>query len=219
MNKFRITMVWILLLCIGVMGGLMTTDSKPQEDTQMPVKVITENNKTTLKIDSYSKKLKSIDTLKELEKTTPIIVEGLKTTEVVRRFHEMKNSSEFRDCYTESNFKIEKVYKNQRNLSQIKKNRLIQIREAEFQLDGQTYTVNGYKKMEKGKRYLLYLDEQHGRFIPKEMVYGKIPLYSDEIGLYDEDQLNIKNIGQAKSINELTNELTPLFKEARRKYK
>lgn len=219
MNKVRISLVWILLLCIGVVGGLMTMNYKALEHTQIPVKMITKDSKIPLKIESYTMKLNTIDTLNELERNSPIIIEGMKMTEVVRQIREDKNPSQLRGSYTESNFQIQKVYKNEKNNAQIQKNHLIQVCEAEVQFNGQMYTINGYKKMTKGKRYLLYLVQQEGRFIPKEWVYGKIPLYTTDIGLYSDEELEVQDVGNAQSMNELTNELAPIFKEARQKYK
>lgn len=220
MNKFRISNILILLVVIGVIGGIITVNNEEMNQSLTPIKMITKNSATEMKVDSYSVQVDGFKSLKALENKTSIIVKGIKKSEVDPLFYDAEGSQHRQPKgYTESEFIIQKVYKNKEANMQIKKNEMIAIQELEYSEDNQKYTINGYQKMKMGDVYLLYLDEQKGDFIPVETVYGKIPLSVEKLELYSEKQLNITNIEQAQSINELENELKPLFKEARKKYR
>lgn len=208
----------ILLVAIGIVGGIITGNGNVFNKSAKPIKVITEDQ--SMKIDSYSIKINDFNSLKELENSTPIIVKGIKTSEVDKLFDgpETMNSGQ-RGGYTESSFTIEKVYKNKNDIGYIKKNEVITIQESEYSKNNQSYTINGYQKMKIGELYLLYLVENKGFFAPVETVYGKIPLAVDDLELYSEKQLNIVNTENIQSINDLEEDLKPLFKEARNKYR
>lgn len=166
-----------------------------------------ENNRV-----DFEGKTDSFDSLKELEDGSPIIVKGIKVEEKGTDIYRSKIDGEIAGGYTKSDFKVTEVYKNTDNNSKIKINNTITISESAFYDDETktTYSINGYENMIKGEEYLLFLtNETEGLFSPRGVIFGKVPLNTDELEVYeDEDSLGSYS----------TDVLDGIFTEARTNY-
>jgi hypothetical protein len=104
-------------------------------------------------------------------------------------------------------FKITKVFKNEINNGNIFNNGKISVFESTFTdpAEKKTYSINGYEKMRNGKEYLLFLIplENDNQFSTRGVTYGKIPLDTKELEVFDDTQKQV---------------LSTIFSEAREKY-
>ncbi|MGG3561899.1 hypothetical protein ABES03_09865 [Neobacillus rhizosphaerae] len=87
-------------------------------------------------------------------------------------------------AWTVSDFKIKKIIKNSTS-NEYTKNDVIQVHEnaaEDMSILGKKmeYSLDGYEKMNKGKKYVLFLRESRGsnkdNLIPISAIYGKVPL-------------------------------------------
>lgn len=191
-----------LLLVMGIVVFLSFNPTK----IETALKEV-ENNRV-----DFEGKTDSFDSLKELEDGSPIIVKGIKVEEKGTDIYRSKIDGEIAGGYTKSDFKVTEVYKNTDNNSKIKINNTITISESAFYDDETktTYSINGYENMIKGEEYLLFLtNETEGLFSPRGVIFGKVPLNTDELEVYeDEDSLGSYS----------TDVLDGIFTEARTNY-
>ena len=109
--------------------------------------------------------------------------------------------------YTISNFQVKKVIKNTSGQEVIKNDVISVLENAASDTIGDgkkkvNYSLDGYELMEKGKHYILFMDESSsdpGTFIPVGAVYGKAPLETDELEFNGNDKSVKKLIKEAKA--------------------
>ncbi|MBB3905939.1 hypothetical protein [Anoxybacteroides rupiense] len=160
------------------------------------------------KIISDHAKTDSFESLNGLEQKSPIIVIGKKVGKLSTQVRKSKVNPDLVSGWTESEFLIKKVIKNEENNEKIKVNSKITIGEMSFEYNGVIHTVNGYEEMKNGKDYLLFLVEQDGLFATRGVTFGKIPLDNTDLEIYSEGGLEDSHLSEISSI----------FKEARKKY-
>jgi hypothetical protein len=157
----------------------------------------------------FEGKTDGFSSLQELEGGTPIIIRGKKVEEKGTEISRSEIDGAVNGGFTESIFKIDKVYKNSENNEQIKPGGKISISELAFydEKTNTTYNVNGYEKMNTGEEYLLFLiPVDNGMFSTRGVTFGKIPLNTEET------EIN-KNYHKNRDL------LSNIFKEAKEKYK
>jgi hypothetical protein len=151
MNKKKI--IFMLTLAITVIGGL----------------VFNHNFKNKKEIVYINAKTDVYDTLDELEGASKIIVIGKKLDETDVRIHysQIDSSVVLAGC-TVSDFMITKVIKNENANTKVANEKIISVAENSFYSNytNKLYTIDGYKNMENGKEYILFIkDEIDGLFV------------------------------------------------------
>lgn len=165
--------------------------------------------KSSGKIINNHAKTDGFNSLSELEDGTPIIVRGIKTGKLKTHVVKSKIDSNIVTGYTETEFNIKEVFKNESNNPEIKAHQKISVGEKAFEYNNKVYTANGYKEMKNGKEYLLFLVEEDGLFAPRAITFGKIPLETNDMEIYPE----------AESTGDMDQQvLESIFKDAREKY-
>lgn len=221
MSKGRVIIVLLLLMAIGIVGGAMTSKSTTDVSTVNStdyIKVINQNTKVQTKVLNFSEKSLGFTTLNQLEHKVPIIIKGTKVAEIGQQLT-LENEAESKGFgYTESNFKIKQIYKNKMNLQEIRVGTTVKIGELEYESNKQLYTTNGYQKMHIGEDYLLLLIPYNDLLLPFEIVYGKIPLHTKALEIYTDEQLVMESIETGQSMNELKNQIKPIYEAVRAKY-
>lgn len=110
---------------------------------------------------SFSGKYQKLaQSVRELDEGSPIIVVGTKESEKQTIKRETKGSNVPTDFYTMGNVKIKKVDKD--TTKKVVTGQTIQVLEdsvTNVEMDGESVdiTIDGYKKMEQGKDYILFL--------------------------------------------------------------
>jgi hypothetical protein len=194
-NKLFLT----IFIALFLIGGLILERTINNTDT---------TSGSTTQVVSADGKTDGFASLSELEQGSPIIVRGTKTGKLKTNLYKSKVRNNIIGGYTETEFTISEVFKNQENNKKIAVNKKIIVGERAVADEGKIYTVNGYKEMEKGKEYLLFLVEEEGIFAPRAVTFGKIPLATTELEIYED---SIKE----KEKKEL---FTTIFNDARKKY-
>jgi len=214
MKKIILTTASVLAISLG---GYAVADNLISEGNSQTEKVasIVKSEKTTKVMNSHGK-TDDFENIEELENSTPIIVRGVKTQVLNTDFDTSKVTGEIVSGYTESEFKILEVIKNEENNEKIKVDSNISVGEMAFENEGTIYTINGYQEMKDDKEYLLYLVEQDGLFAPRGVVFGKIPLDSQELEIYTTD--SSEDVEDAEEATEIQETFEPLFDEVREKY-
>lgn len=152
-------------------------------------------------------KAEGFSTFEELDEASPIIVRGVKTEESNTTIIRSDYDPELIQLgYTQSEFKITEVIKNTENDSEVKVDNSIPILEHSF-YDKKTdkeYSYNGYMKMSEDAEYLLFLlPKQDNIYAIQGVHFGKVPLETDSIEMYQEDSPDI---------------FKEIYKDARNKY-
>lgn len=164
---------------------------------------------------TFDAKTDSFNNLEELENNSPIIVRGIKTDEKETEIYRSEVDGEVNGGFTLSGFKVNNVYKNSQQDTNILVGKEIQITENAY-YDKQTntaYNINGYTNMVKEKEYLLFLiPVDDGKYATRAVTFGKVPLYTQKTTINKSSTLSedhVQNDGVIESI----------FKDAREKYK
>jgi len=160
MNKKKI--IFMLTLAITVIGGL----------------AFNHNFKNKKEIVYINAKTDVYDTLDELEGASKIIVIGKKLDETDVRIHysQIDSSVVLAGC-TVSDFMITKVIKNENANTKVANEKIISVAENSFYSNNtnKLYTIDGYKNMENGKEYILFIkDEIDGLFVIRGVNIGKV---------------------------------------------
>ncbi len=147
----------------------------------------------------------------ELDAARPIIVIGEKIEEVDTEIFRSKISGKVVGGYTKSEFLIQKILKNEYN-PKIIDNKSMLVLESSFVSHeaNKIYSINGYKNMKRGDKYLLFLNnEKDGLFAIRGITFGKVPLSNNGIEIQsitkEEEESNKRLFGE-------------IFKQAREKY-
>ncbi|PET68744.1 hypothetical protein CN514_09660 [Bacillus sp. AFS001701] len=164
--------------------------------------------KSSTKIISDHGKTDSFESLSELENASPIIVRGKKIGKLQTQVRKSTVDPSLVSGWTESEFLIKEVIKNDSSNERVKVNKKITVGEMAFEYEGAIHTVNGYQEMKNGEDYLLFLVDQEGIFATRGVSYGKIPLNNTNLEIYSD--------GVTEDSHQP--ELAPIFKEAREKY-
>jgi hypothetical protein len=204
-NLFLTALVSVLLI-----GGLVLAENITYTVNPSTEKLVEKDLEEPSKIVSSHGKTDGFDSLSELEKGSPIIVRGIKTGKLKSEVYKSKARGNIIGGYTESEFTILEVFKNEKENKKIGVNKKISVGERSVEHEGTIYTVNGYKEMEEGKEYLLFLVEEEGLFAPRAVTFGKVPLDSNELEIYFEGSM------KDKAKKELYN---TIFNNAREKFK
>ncbi|MFD1927386.1 hypothetical protein ACFSFY_04820 [Sporosarcina siberiensis] len=192
----KINVAIILILMVSAMVILVL--GNPSDDSS-PKNVV------------FDGKTDGFDSLKELENGTSIIIRGTKLEEKRTEISRSEIDDEVNGGYTESIFKIDKVYKNSESNEIVKSSENISISELAYydKKTNTTYHVNGYEKMTVGGEYLLFLiPVDNGMFSTRGVTFGKIPLKSDETEVNKDSKVLSNN----------SDLLNNIFKEAKAKY-
>jgi hypothetical protein len=163
------------------------------------------------KVISSHAKTPGFETLSELENESPIIVRGKKIGKLGQKKVKSKVNDNIISGWTEAEFLVKEVIKTDGN-EKIKPNAEITVGELVYEHEGVIHTTNGYKEMNNGEDYLLFLIERDGVLSIRGVNFGKVPLNTDDVEMYaneDEPEEEVK----AERAN-----FAKLFKEAKEKY-
>lgn len=212
MKKVILVTTSIIVLSVG---GLITANSFNDSKTKS-VQVAHQTKETEAKssarIVSNHGKVDGFNSLSELEAGSPIIVRGIKIRNMETHVMKSKIDDSVVTGYTESEFKIQEVFKNEDDNKNIQANQEITIGEKAFEFNNTIYTTNGYKGMKDDGEYLLFLVEEDGIFAPRAVTFGKIPLYTNDLEIYSETPQS------SSAEDDHTDLLAFIFKDAREKY-
>ncbi|UOE58008.1 hypothetical protein [Cytobacillus oceanisediminis] len=183
-------------------GGFLLADNFGSPKPSASTKVISDHGK----VDSFA-------SLTELENESPIIVRGKKVGKLSTQVRKSKVDPTLVSGWTESEFLIREVIKNDGNSEKVQVNKKIVVGEMAFEYEGAIHTVNGYQEMKNGDEYLLFLVEQDGLFATRGVTYGKVPLDTKELELYSEESHEESHEEEIHA-----EELASIFDQARKKY-
>ena len=128
---------------------------------------------------SFQGKGDDVESLDDLKELSHVIVRAVKTQELgVEIAHDL--FGDVQAGYTKSEFKVEEIVKNELDFALD----VIIVGKSNFydEVTDTIYDINGYEKMKTGKEYLLFLvDGEDGVFLPKNVVYGKVPLSTEDL--------------------------------------
>lgn len=169
------------------------------------------NAKSEPEIVTMHGKHESFESLSEMEAESEIIVIG-KKLDIEKPVINKTPEDEVIDAHTLSEFKIEKIIKNETNI-ELEENHQITVLEngvfdSNFNGKKVYLNVDGYQLMKPNNKYVLFLRESlshKGHYIPKGVVFGKVPL----------DSINTELL----SIDDDNDLVNKVIKEAQEKYK
>ncbi|WP_421648218.1 hypothetical protein [Listeria ivanovii] len=118
-------------------------------------------------ISYHGKYLQLADNIEELDDSSPVVVTVTKESEKTSITRESKDSEIPTDFYTMSEVTINNIQKDESGI--LKENKKINVLEENVEVDGDKYdlTIDGYKNMQAGEEYTLFLRKStsgdHGR--------------------------------------------------------
>ncbi|ECB9812137.1 hypothetical protein ABUD21_001528 [Listeria monocytogenes] len=180
--KRKITMI----ICL-VSLSLLTACSNSKSVKEKPVKEQTsQSGSDTIEsrngvVSSHGKYLELAEDVNALEKDAPIIIKATKKSEKVTVTKETKENVFPTDFYTMSDVQINSIEKD--TTGKLKENMTIKVLEYSVEnvtVDGEEYdlTIDGYKNMEKGEAYTLFLEKNPDgdNYILSNAIISKFPV-------------------------------------------
>ncbi|EAD7949456.1 hypothetical protein ACVGA3_001440 [Listeria monocytogenes] len=180
--KRKITMI----ICL-VSLSLLTACSNSKNVKEKPVEEQTsQSGSETIEsrngvVSSHGKYLELAEDVNALEKDAPIIIKATKKSEKVTVTKETKENVFPTDFYTMSDVQINSIEKD--TTGKLKENRTIKVLEYSVEnvtVDGEEYdlTIDGYKNMEKGEAYTLFLEKNPDgdNYILSNAIISKFPV-------------------------------------------
>ncbi|EAC6408166.1 hypothetical protein EMI97_00060 [Listeria monocytogenes] len=180
--KRKITMI----ICL-VSLSLLTACSNSKSVKEKPVEEQTsQSGSETIEsrngvVSSHGKYLELAEDVNALEKDAPIIIKATKKSEKVTVTKETKENVFPTDFYTMSDVQINSIEKD--TTGKLKENRTIKVLEYSVEnvtVDGEEYdlTIDGYKNMEKGEAYTLFLEKNPDgdNYILSNAIISKFPV-------------------------------------------
>ncbi|EFB0933661.1 hypothetical protein HF764_002757 [Listeria monocytogenes] len=180
--KRKITMI----ICL-VSLSLLTACSNSKSVKEKPVKEQTsQSGSDTIEsrngvVSSHGKYLELAEDVNALEKDAPIIIKVTKKSEKVTVTKETKENVFPTDFYTMSDVQINSIEKD--TTGKLKENMTIKVLEYSVEnvtVDGEEYdlTIDGYKNMEKGEAYTLFLEKNPDgdNYILSNAIISKFPV-------------------------------------------
>lgn len=180
--KRKITMI----ICL-VSLSLLTACSNSKSVKEKPVEEQTsQSGSDTIEsrngvVSSHGKYLELAEDVNALEKDAPIIIKVTKKSEKVTVTKETKENVFPTDFYTMSDVQINSIEKD--TTGKLKENMTIKVLEYSVEnvtVDGEEYdlTIDGYKNMEKGEAYTLFLEKNPDgdNYILSNAIISKFPV-------------------------------------------
>ncbi|TYV71318.1 hypothetical protein FZ081_02245 [Listeria monocytogenes] len=181
--KNRITMI-AGIVCLSILTACSSsesvkgTTSEEQTASQSGAEMIKANNGV---VSYHGKYLKLAENMDNLEKDTPIIIKATKKSEKTTVTKETKENVFPTDFYTMSDVQINSIEKD--TTGKLSENMTIKVLEYSVEnvlVEGEEYdlTIDGYKNMEKGEEYTLFLEKNPDgdNYILSNAVISKFPV-------------------------------------------
>ncbi|EAC2444207.1 hypothetical protein XN55_06240 [Listeria monocytogenes] len=181
--KNRITMI-AGIVCLSILTACSSsesvkgTTSEEQTTSQSGAEMIKANNRV---VSYYGKYLKLAENMDNLEKDAPIIIKATKKSEKTTVTKETKENVFPTDFYTMSDVQINSIEKD--TTGKLSENMTIKVLEYSVEnvlVEGEEYdlTIDGYKNMEKGEEYTLFLEKNPDgdNYILSNAVISKFPV-------------------------------------------
>ncbi|EAD1383502.1 hypothetical protein KX883_002778 [Listeria monocytogenes] len=180
--KRKITMI-VCLVSLSLLTACSNSKSvkeKPAEEqtSQSGSETIESRNGV---VSSHGKYLELAEDVNALEKDAPIIIKATKKSEKVTVTKETKENVFPTDYYTMSDVQINSIEKD--TTGKLKENMTIKVLEYSVEnvtVDGEEYdlTIDGYKNMEKGEAYTLFLEKNPDgdNYILSNAIISKFPV-------------------------------------------
>ncbi|EAD6841418.1 hypothetical protein AAU54_02230 [Listeria monocytogenes] len=181
--KNRITMI-AGIVCLSILTACSSsesvkgTTSEEQTTSQSGVEMIKANNGV---VSYHGKYLKLAENMDNLEKDAPIIIKATKKSEKTTVTKETKENVFPTDFYTMSDVQINSIEKD--TTGKLSENMTIKVLEYSVEnvlVEGEEYdlTIDGYKNMEKGEEYTLFLEKNPDgdNYILSNAVISKFPV-------------------------------------------
>ncbi|HBM3526435.1 TPA: hypothetical protein LWG96_001446 [Listeria innocua] len=185
--KKKITMI-IGLVSLSILTACSNSQSvkeKPSEEkatTQSASETVKANNGV---VSYHGKYLELAENMHALEKDAPIIIKATKKSEKTTVTKETKENVFPTDFYTMSDVQINSIEKD--TTGKLTENATIKVLEYSVEnvmVDGKKYdlTIDGYKNMEKGEEYTLFLEKNPDgdNYILSNAIISKFPV--EEVG-------------------------------------
>ncbi|EAE9325516.1 hypothetical protein BTU76_06220 [Listeria monocytogenes] len=181
--KNRITMI-AGIVCLSILTACSSsesvkgTTSEEQTTSQSGAEMIKVNNGV---VSYHGKYLKLAENMDNLEKDAPIIIKATKKSEKTTVTKETKENVFPTDFYTMSDVQINSIEKD--TTGKLSENMTIKVLEYSVEnvlVEGEEYdlTIDGYKNMEKGEEYTLFLEKNPDgdNYILSNAVISKFPV-------------------------------------------
>ncbi|EDJ9682436.1 hypothetical protein GFT72_02200 [Listeria monocytogenes] len=181
--KNRITMI-AGIVCLSILTACSSsesvkgTTSEEQTTSQSGAEMIKANNGV---VSYHGKYLKLAENMDNLEKDAPIIIKATKKSEKTTVTKETKENVFPTDFYTMSDVQINSIEKD--TTGKLSENMTIKVLEYIVEnvlVEGEEYdlTIDGYKNMEKGEEYTLFLEKNPDgdNYILSNAVISKFPV-------------------------------------------
>ncbi|EPO2903614.1 hypothetical protein ACT7PQ_001496 [Listeria monocytogenes] len=181
--KNRITMI-AGIVCLSILTACSSsesvkgTTSEEQTTSQSGAEMIKANNGV---VSYHGKYLKLAENMDNLEKDAPIIIKATKKYEKTTVTKETKENVFPTDFYTMSDVQINSIEKD--TTGKLSENMTIKVLEYSVEnvlVEGEEYdlTIDGYKNMEKGEEYTLFLEKNPDgdNYILSNAVISKFPV-------------------------------------------
>ncbi|EIE7092590.1 hypothetical protein LDQ24_000866 [Listeria monocytogenes] len=181
--KNRITMI-AGIVCLSILTACSSsesvkgTTSEEQTTSQSGAEMIKANNGV---VSYHGKYLKLAENMDNLEKDAPIIIKATKKSEKTTVTKETKENVSPTDFYTMSDVQINSIEKD--TTGKLSENMTIKVLEYSVEnvlVEGEEYdlTIDGYKNMEKGEEYTLFLEKNPDgdNYILSNAVISKFPV-------------------------------------------
>lgn len=181
--KNRITMI-AGIVCLSILTACSSsesvkgTTSEEQTTSQSGAEMIKANNGV---VSYHGKYLKLAENMDNLEKDAPIIIKATKKSEKTTVTKETKENVFPTDFYTMSDVQINSIEKD--TTGKLSENTTIKVLEYSVEnvlVEGEEYdlTIDGYKNMEKGEEYTLFLEKNPDgdNYILSNAVISKFPV-------------------------------------------
>ncbi|ELY0811682.1 hypothetical protein SLM91_001022 [Listeria monocytogenes] len=181
--KNRITMI-AGIVCLSILTACSSsesvkgTTSEDQTTSQSGAEMIKANNGV---VSYHGKYLKLAENMDNLEKDAPIIIKATKKSEKTTVTKETKENVFPTDFYTMSDVQINSIEKD--TTGKLSENMTIKVLEYSVEnvlVEGEEYdlTIDGYKNMEKGEEYTLFLEKNPDgdNYILSNAVISKFPV-------------------------------------------
>ncbi|ECC0312183.1 hypothetical protein ABE802_000435 [Listeria monocytogenes] len=181
--KNRITMI-AGIVCLSILTACSSsesvkgTTSEEQTTSQSGAEMIKANNGV---VSYHGKYLKLAENMDNFEKDAPIIIKATKKSEKTTVTKETKENVFPTDFYTMSDVQINSIEKD--TTGKLSENMTIKVLEYSVEnvlVEGEEYdlTIDGYKNMEKGEEYTLFLEKNPDgdNYILSNAVISKFPV-------------------------------------------
>ncbi|EBF5744939.1 hypothetical protein FHZ98_03920 [Listeria monocytogenes] len=181
--KNRITMI-AGIVCLSILTACSSSESvkgtisEEQTTSQSGAEMIKANNGV---VSYHGKYLKLAENMDNLEKDAPIIIKSTKKSEKTTVTKETKENVFPTDFYTMSDVQINSIEKD--TTGKLSENMTIKVLEYSVEnvlVEGEEYdlTIDGYKNMEKGEEYTLFLEKNPDgdNYILSNAVISKFPV-------------------------------------------